>query len=149
MPDDLNSTPLEEQAGPAPEVVKPMAQEAVQLPALPPLVRPPEPQAITEPQAVEETYEEIPAPEAPAQPMDDGTEDVSDITSLDEQDIHRLFSTDGLTATGVDENDDFSDLLDVTDADVMGDEPKPKTIRRIRRTGRRYLPPQTMGGVQY
>lgn len=116
-----------------------MNQEPVQLP---PLVLPPPPQ---------EEYEEVPVEETalPPPPTESSSSDTDDITGLSGDDKEVLFGTEGIA--DLDEEDDFSDLTDVTDADIMGDDesPKPKMVRRLRRTSRRYPSPPAMGGMQY
>ena len=107
------------------------------------------PQPVSEPEETVE-YEEVPEPEKP--PMEqDMREDMSDLTSLDEEDKGWLFGTGGVVETEGEE--DLSDLVDVSDEDIMGEdesEPKPRyRIVRRRQPSYREQPPTSMGGVQY
>lgn len=66
-----------------------------------------------------------------------------DLTSVTDEDV---FGDGGA---------DMSDILEVSEAEVMGDDeepPAPKPVNRVvryKRTNRRYIPPSSMGGVRY
>lgn len=111
-------------------------------------------EATTEEIAVEES----PTREANGDDLDDlfrapSREDpdmrVDDIVAVSEEDV---FGEGG---------EDMSDLLEVTDEDIMGEEwgeptpppqpPQPKrmVVRKVRRTGKQYPPPTSIGGLKY
>ena len=91
--------------------------------------------------------------EGDAVPNDD-TEDLSDIGSLSDADRNHLFGVTGIGDLG--EEDDLSDLVDVSDEDIMGEEPEtepePQPRFRIAPRGRvivRQIPPgSSLGGIR-
>ena len=134
MDDDLDEG-VEE---PAPVYPAPRPVRLPSLPVEPTLSRtgetlwgPPEPKPEPEP-------EPEPKPEQPASALDD----LFEVPDEDDNDMY----VDDLIA--VDEEGDLSDLTRVTEEDIMGSPPRPRPSPvRYRRTGRRYIPPTSMGGV--
>jgi len=133
----------------------------------------PEPQ--TEPEMLEDEGEEQPeqeqpresegktvwvgAPDAPGQ-TDDGISDLFNVDS--ENDTADLVSVD-IDRDIIDANEetgDLSDLVEVSEEDILGDEetgqvpldwkpdaPRGRVLPKYRRTSLRYTPPTSLGGV--
>lgn len=97
----------------------------------------------------EQTAEEMPtedttpaeAPAAPAKAPSDN--DFSDVTGLSRQDQEDLFEVPK-------EDDDWSDILDVSESDITGYPPKRRKVARpVRRLPMRYItPPPSLGGLR-
>lgn len=109
--------------------------------------------------------EEIPEEQAPP-PMNEDDVNYIPETGLTAQDEEDIFGTgeradgsiDEMERTDIDdltgdEDDDFSDVLSVSEEDIMGKAPEPKRPKQFRRTNRPYTPPppsvRGMGGLQY
>lgn len=94
--------------------------------------------------------EAVPETEAPAEapaPVEQDANDMSDLTHLSEGDRDWQFGTSGLIED--EDEDDLSDLVDVSDEDIMGEAPKPKqSFRRVRRIVRRSTPPSSLSGMR-
>ena len=71
-------------------------------------------------------------------------------TGLTAEDEEEIFGV-GDETDPADEPDDFSDVLEVTNEDIMGKESQPKQPKKLKRTVRRYVspPPSSLGGIQY
>ena len=103
---------------------------------------------------LEEVVVEAPEPRPAAETEYPG-EDVSDLTSLDAVDMNVLFGTSGVVESG-EEEDDLSDLFEVSEEDIMGEEPeapeppkkKYRVVPKSRRVIRREPPPVSLGGIQ-
>lgn len=79
----------------------------------------------------------------------DMREDLSDLTSMSDEDRAWAFSTAGIDE--VDDEEELDDLFTVTEEDMVGDDPvpppQPKPRYRIPLV-RRYPPTTPMGGMQ-
>ena len=109
----------------------------------------------------EETAELPPLPQPVARPIEvdkevvkdafsiDMREDLSDLTSMSEEDRAWAFSTAGIDE--VDDEEELDDLFTVTEEEMVGDDPvpppQPKPRYRIPLV-RRYPPTTPMGGMQ-
>jgi len=104
----------------------------------------------------------VPTPEVEEEPEGEMVEEVEEEPEEEKDELADLFEVpqpedndmaiDDLFTLPNEEDDDLSDLTDVSTEDIMGGEPIPKpkykVVRRIRRTGKRYIPPPSMGGVR-
>jgi len=105
----------------------------------------------------EEEREEERVEIAPAQPVipepeeEEEEESETPEAELSAQDKEDLFGVRGIADLG--EDDDLSDLVEVTDEDIMGsNEPEGAAppVKQFKRTQKRYVPPDTgMGGMRY
>lgn len=114
----------------------------------------PEPEPVAEePEPMPETPEPVfERPEVEPEPEEkDELADLFEVPQPEDNDM----VTDHLTRIG--EEDDMSDLVEVTEEDIMGEAPEepepPKPRFRIRPRGRRVIrrepPPTSLGGVRY
>jgi len=75
-------------------------------------------------------------------------EDIFGVGPRADGSIDEMERSDAEDLTG--ESDDLSDVLEVTEEDVMGKAPEPKHPKQFRRTVRPYVPPPSnLGGLQY
>jgi len=120
-----------------------------------PSVTPPAP---VEPEEVEEVAyrpEPMPVPVEPEEEEEDELADLFEVPQPEDNDMRTGHLVE------VPEEADFSDLIEVSEADIMGDDfpgtpPSTETpetrrvpVKRFKRTPRRYPPPPTLGGVRY
>lgn len=102
----------------------------------------PAPQPVPQsPQNMEPVDEEETVEEAEERGDNDNPTELSD---ADEDDV---FGVDNEDVMG-NEDGDLSDVFDVPESAVMGGRTPPRR-RKIRRTNKRYIPPPSMGGMQY
>ena len=82
---------------------------------------------------------------------------LSSLTDLSEDDREQVFGTGNLLDSSNEGQDDMSDLLDVSDEDIMGESPAPpepprpryRIVNKGRRVIRRPMPPSSsMGGMR-
>jgi len=105
----------------------------------------------------------VPLPEIPEeQPMETIEEeqpkhrpwkhDISDLTEVPQQDDHDMYTDDLLKLTDRDiygGDPDMSDLLSVSNDEIMNGSRARKPTKRFRRTAKNYPAPPTLGGVNY
>jgi len=114
-----------------------------------------EPEPVELGEGAEVGYQPVPEPE-PEPEEEDELADLFEVPQPEDNDMR----TDHLVE--VPKEEDFSDLVEVSEADIMGDdfpgtppsseEPvqRPRPVRQFKRTPRRYPPPPTtMGGVRH
>jgi len=77
----------------------------------------------------------------------DMREDMNDLTSMSDEDRAWAFSTAGIGE--LDEPEELEDLFEVTEEDMVGEEPEPsKQTPRYRLSPRPTYPPNTLRGMQ-
>lgn len=125
-----------------PEIAEPLSEEEPEAG----VVEPEQPTIVEEPIKMEEVVEAKPEPVS--EPPSDGIDDLFEVPQPEDNDM----AIDHLIE--VDEEEDISDLVDVSNEDIIGEAPEPpkkkyRIVPRGSRVIRRQPPPASMQGTRF